>query len=277
MRQKRNDRKSAFTLIELLVVVAIIGVLAAILFPVFARARENARRTSCASNLKQMGLSLMMYTQDYDEKYPLLSYRAPSGQRMWFVNSANWPMLLQQYGTTRQLLQCPSEPTAGSSAYYYGGASGDYAASISDYAYNLYLGTNKDSPAQGTQGSPGVSMATLTSPALTVAFIDYISNNGGNTGHSSGKLNSSNLDSTNCIQWPASCQPGLATFPTGIATRHLSGQNVTFADGHVKWYKSMEREPSDAYAQNYSQSLSIYNGVTPGITSGQSPTFNPNP
>ena len=63
--------KKAFTLIELLVVIAIIAILAAILFPVFAQAREKARQTSCLSNLKQIGLGLMMYTQDYDETYPM--------------------------------------------------------------------------------------------------------------------------------------------------------------------------------------------------------------
>ena len=62
--------KRGFTLIELLVVIAIIAILAAILFPVFARARENARRASCASNLKQIGLGLMQYVQDYDEGHP---------------------------------------------------------------------------------------------------------------------------------------------------------------------------------------------------------------
>src|SRR5438874_7363740 len=64
--------QSAFTLIELLVVIAIIAILAAILFPVFGRARENARRSSCQSNLKQLGIAIMQYTQDYDERMPLM-------------------------------------------------------------------------------------------------------------------------------------------------------------------------------------------------------------
>src|SRR5687767_1588685 len=66
-----RSRKVGFTLIELLVVIAIIAILAAILFPVFARARENARRASCQSNLKQLGLSFAQYTQDFDERYPM--------------------------------------------------------------------------------------------------------------------------------------------------------------------------------------------------------------
>ena len=66
-------KKRAFTLIELLVVIAIIAILAAILFPVFGRARENARRTSCMSNLKQIGLGTMQYTQDFDERFALIS------------------------------------------------------------------------------------------------------------------------------------------------------------------------------------------------------------
>ncbi len=74
MRHRRNG----FTLIELLVVIAIIAILAAILFPVFARARENARKTNCLSNLKQIGLGFMQYAQDYDETMPLGCGSRPS-------------------------------------------------------------------------------------------------------------------------------------------------------------------------------------------------------
>ncbi|RYG71949.1 DUF1559 domain-containing protein [bacterium] len=92
-------RKNAFTLIELLVVIAIIAILAAILFPVFGRARENARKASCQSNLKQVGTSIQMYIQDYDEKV------FPSGQTV-----TNCPSIrLASYTKSTQVWVCPSE------------------------------------------------------------------------------------------------------------------------------------------------------------------------
>jgi prepilin-type N-terminal cleavage/methylation domain-containing protein len=101
-----NLRRSAFTLIEILVVVAIIGILAAILFPVFGRARENARRAACQSNLKQIGLGIAQYSQDYDEAMPYgyLYYTqvpAPNDLRMW-------DDLVQPYLKSYQVLVCPS-------------------------------------------------------------------------------------------------------------------------------------------------------------------------
>jgi prepilin-type N-terminal cleavage/methylation domain-containing protein/prepilin-type processing-associated H-X9-DG protein len=79
----RSKHAHGFTLIELLVVIAIIAILAAILFPVFAQAREQARTTSCLSNMKQIGLSVKMYAQDYDEEFPMGGYPGP---RNWEVN-----------------------------------------------------------------------------------------------------------------------------------------------------------------------------------------------
>lgn len=94
--------RKGFTLIEILVVISIISLLAAILFPVFARARENARRASCTSNLKQIGLGIMMYSQDYDETFPPGAYTDGSG------NKIIWRSLVQPYVKSTQLFQCPS-------------------------------------------------------------------------------------------------------------------------------------------------------------------------
>ena len=123
--------RRGFTLIELLVVIAIIAILAAILFPVFARAREKARQTSCQSNLKQLGLGMLMYVQDYDEKFPngpaIAGGKAgpePDGTIVhhgwgWMVDS-NWRgqiksgVLLRDvinpYVKNTQLWLCPSDP-----------------------------------------------------------------------------------------------------------------------------------------------------------------------
>ena len=95
-------------MIELLVVIAIIAILAAILFPVFARARENARRSSCQSNLKQIGLGILQYAQDYDEKYPMS--RSPNIPFGTFMNTgdAPWHLAVQPYVKSVQLFKCPS-------------------------------------------------------------------------------------------------------------------------------------------------------------------------
>src|SRR4028119_825727 len=101
----RRPTHRGFTLIELLVVIAIIAILASILFPVFARARENARRSSCQSNLKQIGLGILQYVQDYDERY-----KPSSG----ISYAYSWHTLIQPYVKSAQLFSCPSNTTTGS-------------------------------------------------------------------------------------------------------------------------------------------------------------------
>src|SRR5438132_1387222 len=94
MQRTHRFKTSAFTLIELLVVIAIIAILAAILFPVFAQAREKARQSSCASNMKQLGLAIMQYTQDYDQTYPFGGLQT-SG--FWMDQNVTWPKVILPY------------------------------------------------------------------------------------------------------------------------------------------------------------------------------------
>lgn len=98
--QNKHCRASGFTLVEILVVIAVIAILAAMLFPVFARARENARRTSCLSNLKQIGLGVAQYQQDYDEYFPL------GTQEDW---NNGWPTTVQPYINSIQVFRCPND------------------------------------------------------------------------------------------------------------------------------------------------------------------------
>ena len=235
--------RSAFTLIELLVVIAIIAILAAILFPVFARARENARRSSCQSNLKQIGLGVMQYTQDYDERYP--GYFYPSSNCYWVAQ-------IQPYIKSAQVFQCPSESTAPGTLTGVGVAP---QANVTDYFYNNAL-TSYNGPANA---EVGINQAAVNNVALTIMNGDWKSSSmydqlptkaAPNSGHNcSGILGDTPVAS-------GDCSDALALDRTA-AVRHLEGANYAFADGHVKWYK-----PN-----------SIYGEATPFATSQGSPTF----
>ena len=98
-------KRRGFTLIELLVVIAFIAILAAILFPVFAKAREQARKTTCLSNLKEIGLASLMYVQDYDEKTPCMGFG-----REWWTN-------LYPYTKSLEVFYCPDRNEGSDDAF----------------------------------------------------------------------------------------------------------------------------------------------------------------
>lgn len=117
MIRRTVSRARGFTLIELLVVIAIIAILAAILFPVFAQAREQARKTACLSNMKQIGIALTMYRQDFDGRGPFGGWEAgPAGQ--FNTNDPtskffeDWQFTLQPYVKNAQMFRCPSDKIA---------------------------------------------------------------------------------------------------------------------------------------------------------------------
>ena len=218
----RPMKQSGFTLIELLVVIAIIALLSAILFPVFGRARENARKTSCLSNTKQMGNGLMMYCQDFDE-VNVLNGSGP----------IQWPDLLQPYLKSNQALVCPSS-TRRSAAPYDQWVTGQGRATsytINNVYYNnATLGRLFES---GTTGP--AALAEIEDAAGTVFCADGGDADGANGGGTQ-LVQTSTLITVN----PGSDPPSIRSSQGDMIARHLGGLNATFFDGHSKWFKIEE-------------------------------------
>jgi prepilin-type N-terminal cleavage/methylation domain-containing protein/prepilin-type processing-associated H-X9-DG protein len=242
-----GKKTRGFTLIELLVVIAIIAILAAILFPVFAKAREKARQTSCLSNLKQLSLAVLQYTNDNNETYPPLDN--------WMVSPGSiWASMIYPYVKSTGVYVCPDD----SSKSLVDGGTG-YGQSVTwhmSYIMNEEFG-NTYWTVDGS-GPPlwSTRQSVVAKPATTVLLCDggtqistvspYVTESsplkaapwflcdpdpgyagdGGNAGCQGNDLQ------------PDSVNPEAA----GPAVRHTGMSNVAFSDGHVKtmqtaqWY-----------------------------------------
>jgi prepilin-type N-terminal cleavage/methylation domain-containing protein/prepilin-type processing-associated H-X9-DG protein len=265
-RTTTTRSSSAFTLIELLVVIAIIAILAAILFPVFAQAREKARAISCLSNEKQIGLGVLQYQEDYDEKNP--------GGLNGYGSGSGWAGQIYPYVKSTQVFLCPSDTgdtTAGVANTFATpvttpGTGGPFRAS--SLALNSNAGLPNPNSAVANCGGYGdsYSIAKYSAPASTVLVFEVtnstnynvdtetvktfgscgaspVGNGMGGANYSPdgynniGSISQTFVGNTNLLQYATGAFRNtnwLGSF-VSLTGRHQNGSNYVMADGHAKW------------------------------------------
>ena len=206
-------KQHGFTLIELLVVIAIIAILASILFPVFAKAREKARQSSCLSNVKQLAMGVRMYSDDYDGTMPWVQTAVVWGYQ-GNLNMYSWLQVIQPYIKNTQINKCPSGP--------------GYA--ITHYSFNACAMSLPTGTITGISGA-----YTLDSPASPAETFMLFDAGGPNTSWSDASVG--DADPTNENQISGDTSDGANYFI--LPGRHNGGNNIAFMDGHTKWLSAI--------------------------------------
>lgn len=233
-------RRAGFTLIELLVVIAIIAILAAILFPVFAQAREAARKTECLSNARQIGLATMMYAQDYDETYP----------------SSHWGIfyvLVKPYSKQKQLWRCPSRSGVFTVRPCFWTGDGGNCGSTELERVVTGWAVNSDVTG-GWDNTPPRSLAGADTPADQILLAENdvappgeaALNQAPNTFPWTGQIDLSPSRTAEMAQFSSRWTTVQPRHAFGrLAPHHADGLNLVYADGHVRWLK---QPPTDCAA-----------------------------
>jgi prepilin-type N-terminal cleavage/methylation domain-containing protein len=257
----RVRRSNAFTLLELLVVIAIIAILAAILFPVFAQAREKARQAACLSNMKQIGIGLIMYASDYDSQYP------PSQLPSSGPNIVSWPQMMQPYIKNEQVFVCPSTAPGSFSPdpkLIFGGTARHYCAQTrTDISFGVLTGADGSlvqpflvnrlsygrnlipTNAWKTAGFTGGDKSGFVTTGTTLSVMEAQIEDPAGTIHIVDAMTGATGAADPCVQGNSirGIQQEIRTdhYPdqtaSKVAYRHSGGFVSLHGDGHAKWHK----------------------------------------